>query len=231
MIRKVLIAACAAALVASPAWALPGRAPANDGTAHAPSTTPAGPPSTTPVNGSNPGSDERGSHAQQPSGERGGNTGDAGAAPRTTHSHPAKSRKCKPHRVAYVASGLIVDQSLVLDGSEPTPTIATASAAGDRNPRPTYSGDVTIDVKRTNRHARDDKGTTKTYTLDHARVLFGLSDQNGDGSVDLLDVVAGSRAKVIGKVTKLARRCDQTDFTPELKIRKLIVHAPRTTQS
>jgi hypothetical protein len=224
MIRKVLIAACAAALVASPAWALPGRAPANDGTAHAPSTTPAGPPATTPANGSNPGSDERGSHSQQ--GQHSSNAG-----PRTTHTHPPQSHKCKPHRVAYVASGLIADQSLVLDGSEPTPTIATASAAGDHNPRPTYSGDVTIDVKRTNRHARDDKGTTKTYTLDHARVLFGLSDQNGDGSVDLLDVVPGSRAKVIGKVTKLARRCDQTDFTPELTIRKLIVHAPRTPQS
>jgi hypothetical protein len=223
MIRKVLLAACAAALTTSPAWALPGRAPANDGTAHAPSTVPAGPPSTTPANGSNPGSDERGSHSQQARHQ-------SNAAPRS-HDHPAQSHKCKPHRVAYVAAGLLVDQTLVLDGGEPTPTIATASAAGDHGSRPTYSGDVTIDVKRTNRHARADKGTTKTYALDHARVLLGLSDQNGDGVVDLGDVVPGSRAKVIGKVTQLAKRCDQTGFTPELRIRKLILHAPPASQS
>ena len=114
----------------------------------------------------------------------------------------------------------------MLDASgEPTPTVATTSA--DRPARPTYSGDVTIDVTRANRHARADKGTTKTYALDHARVLLALDDQNGDGSVDLADVLPGSRAKVIGTITRLNRRCDQTGFTPVLRIRKLIVHAPK----
>lgn len=139
---------------------------------------------------------------------------------------PSRSHRCTPHGIAYVAAGTLRGHTLVLDGSgEPTPTVAAASA--DRPAKPTYSGDVTIGVTRTNRHARADKGTTKTYTLDHARVLLGLSDQNGDGSVDLADVLPGSRAKVIGTVTKLNRHCDQTGFTSQLTIAKLIVHAPK----
>ena len=139
---------------------------------------------------------------------------------------PSRSHRCTPHGIAYVAAGTLRSQTLVLDGrGGPGPTVATTSADGFA--KPTYSGDVTIDVTRTNRHARADKGTTKTYTLDHGRVLLGLSDQNGDGSVDLGDVLPGSRAKVIGKVTKLNGHCDQTGFTPALTIQKLIVHAPK----
>ena len=162
IVRKVLIAACAAALTTSPAWA------------HG-----------------------RGDHP----------------------TPPARSHKCTPHKVAYVAAGTLVSQTLVQDA-------ATADA---RAGKPTYSGDVTIDVAKTNRAAKGDKRTTKTYTLDHARVVLGLDDQNGDGSVDLTDLAAGDRAKVIGKVTKLSRRCDQTGFTPQLTIKKLVVHAPKAT--
>ena len=129
---------------------------------------------------------------------------------------PAGSHKCAPHKVAYVAAGTLVSQTLVLD----------AAAAAEGGSKPTYSGDVTIDVKKGNKAAKGDKNTTKTYTLDHARVVLGLDDQNNDGRVDLSDVAAGDRVKVIGKVTKLAKRCDQTGFTPTPTIRKLIVHAP-----
>lgn len=175
IVRKILLAACAAALATTPAWAHPGRAP---------------------------GQSEQ--HARSPS----------------------RSHRCTPHGIAYVAAGTLRSQTLVLDGSgEPGPTVATASA--DRPAKPTYSGDVTIAVTRTNRHARADKGTTKTYTLDHARVLLALDDQNGDGRVDLGDVLPGSRAKVIGTITTLRRGCDQTGFTPLLTIEKLIVHAPK----
>ena len=143
--------------------------------------------------------------------------------PRATGQHgqhgrsPSRSHRCTPRGIAYVAAGTLRGHTLVLD--------ATTSA--DRPAKPTYSGDVTIDVTRANRQARADKGTTKTYTLDHARVVLGLSDQNGDARVDLGDVLPGSRAKVIGKVTKLNRKCDQTGFTPQLTIKKLIVHAPQ----
>jgi hypothetical protein len=129
---------------------------------------------------------------------------------------PARSHKCAPHKVAYVAAGTLVSQTLVVD----------AAAAARGGSKPTYSGDVTIDVAKANKAARGDKGTTKTYTLDHARVVLGLDDQNSDGRVDLADVAAGDRVKVIGKVTKLSKKCDQTGFTPELTIKKLIVHAP-----
>lgn len=140
--------------------------------------------------------------------------------------HPAphgRSHRCMPHGVAYVAAGTLRSHTLVLDGAGgPSPTVSAARAD-----KPTYSGDVTIDVTRTNRHARADKGTTKTYTLDHARVLLGLDDQNADGRVDLADVLPGSRVKVIGTITTLRRSCDQTGFTPQLTIKKLIVHAPK----
>lgn len=172
-VRRTVLAACAAALAASPAWAAPGR---SEGHAHG-----------------------------------GGRSG--------------ASHRCAPHAVAYVAAGTLTAQTLVLDGGgQPGPTAAAADAG--RSGQPTYSGDVTIDVKRTNRHARADKGTTKTYTLDHARVVLGLADQNDDGRVDLGDVLPGSRAKVIGKVTTLRRGCDQSGFAPQLTIAKLIVHAP-----
>jgi len=131
-------------------------------------------------------------------------------------NHPARSHKCTPHKVAYVAAGTLVDQTLVIDA-------ATAARGGSK---PTYSGDVTIDVTKGNKAAKGDKRTTKTYTLDHARVVLGLDDQNGDGRVDLADVARGDRVKVIGKVTKLRRGCDQTGFTPALTIKQLIVHAP-----
>jgi len=144
-----------------------------------------------------------------------------GAAPTGTTGHDhgrgsGHSRRCLAHKVAYVAAGTLVSQTLVLD----TPT------STDRSSRPTYSGDVTIAVTRTNHQARGDKGTTKTYTLVHARVTFALDDQNNDGSVGLDDLAAGDRVQAIGKVTALRRRCDQTGFTPTIAIQKLIVHAP-----
>jgi len=137
----------------------------------------------------------------------------------------ARSHRCVAHGVAYVAAGTLVSQTLALDG-------AAASDAGGRGrgAHPTYSGDVTIAVTRTNHWARGDKGTTKTYTLAHARVLLGLADTNNDGSVGLDDLAAGDRVQVIGKVTVLRRGCDQTGFTPKLTIQKLLVHAPARQQ-
>lgn len=183
MLRKILLVAGATALMTTPAWALPGRAPSNDGTAHAPATVPAGAPN---------GHGHGGGHG--------------------------KSHRCVAHRVGYVAAGTLVSQTLVLD------TPATPNA------RPSYSGDVTIAVTRTNHAARGDKGTTKTYTLAHARVVLGLADQNNDGSVGLDDLAAGDRVKVIGKVTVLRRGCDQSRFTPTTTIRQLVVHAPAQPQ-
>ncbi len=124
-----------------------------------------------------------------------------------------KSRRCQPRKVGYVARGSYVSGTLTQ-----TAGADTADERGDDR----YSGTVIIEVKRTNRHARADKDTTKTYTLTDARV--GFADRDGDGTRDL--PVAGDRTKVQGKITRLNRRCDQTGFEPELTVKRVKFHKP-----
>jgi hypothetical protein len=216
IVRKTLLAASALALMSTPAWALPSQAPSNHGTKHAPSTTPVGPPSTTPNNTNNPGAANRS--------QNGNNSGDKGAGNKDNHGsdkhgsskpnkpnhpgHPGKSHKCTPHKVAYVASGTLESWTLT------------------KNVDGTYSGTVTVKVTHTNHHAAGDKGTTKTYTVANVHVTFGLADTNADGSVGLDDLKAGDRVKLIGKITTLAKKCDQSKFTAETTIRKIVFHAP-----
>jgi hypothetical protein len=202
IVRKALLAASAAALMTTPAWALPAQAPSNQGTAHAPTTT--------PNDRGHSGGHAAGDHANAPD-----HTGKP--------SHPGKSHKCRVHKVAYVASGLLVSQTLTKDGG-PTTTSTSASLHG--NPNGTYSGDVTVDVKHTNHHARGDKGTTVTYSVSHVRVTFALPDVNNDGSSGLDDLQAGDRVKLIGKITTLAKRCDHSGFTAQTTIRHIVFHAP-----
>jgi hypothetical protein len=209
IVKKVLLVASAAALMSTPAWALPSQAPSNQGTAHAPTTTPVGPPSTTPNNTDNPGSANRSHHDR----------GDKGAGHRGDHGsghpgqpgkpgHPGNSHKCKPHSVGYVASGTLVSQTL------------TKNADG------TYSGEVTVKVTHTNHHATGDLGATKAYKVERVHVTFGLADTNKDGGVGLDDLKEGDRAKLIGKITTLAKKCDKSQFTATTTIRKLVFHAP-----
>jgi len=229
LVRKILLTAAAAALMTTPAWALPSQAPSNQGTAHAP-TTPAGPPATTPNNGDN---GQSGSHAGTNGVNGGDQSGDNGQGNAPDHpgkpSHPGHSHKCVTHKVAYVASGLLVSQTLTLDGGAPGPTITAVAASLHSDPHGTYSGDVTVDVKHTNHHAVGDKGKTVTYSVSHAHVTFALPDVNNDGGSGLDDLQAGDRVKVIGKITALAKRCDQTGFTPTTTIRRIIFHGPPPT--
>jgi hypothetical protein len=220
IVRRLLLAAGLAALTTTPAWALPAQAPSNQGTAHAP-TTPAGPPTTTPNDGDH---GQGGDHA---GGGQNGNAPDHPGKP----SSPGHSHKCTPHKVAYVASGLLVSQTLTLDGASPPPTTTAFVAALHPDAGNRYSGDVTVDVKHTNHHAAGDKGKTVTYTVSHARVTFALPDVNNDGSSGLDDLQAGDRVKVIGKVTALARRCDHSGFTPTTTIRHIVFHGPPSTSA
>jgi hypothetical protein len=201
-VRKILLAATAAALMTSPAWALPGVAPANQGKGHGPVGKGHG-PNTTPNNTDNPGSSRRSSE---------GTANNGGKGRHGNRDVSRDSHKCKPHRVGYVASGTLVSQTL------------TKNADG------TYSGEVTVEVKRTNHHAAGDKGT-KPYKVEHVHVTFGLTDTNTDGSVGLDDLKAGDRVKLIGKITALAKKCDQSKFTATRTIRKLVFHAPVTPGS
>jgi hypothetical protein len=236
-IWKIGLALAATACITTPAWALPAQAPSNQGTENAPSTTPVGPPGTTPNNTDNPGSDNRSSKGSEHSGggQQGGpgdshnstsggsgsNNSNSNGSPGSGHghghghpSHPGQSHKCIPHNVAYVAAGTLVSQTLSKDA---TATPPTSSA---------YSGEVTVEVKRTNHHAAGDRGTTKTYKVEHVRVTFALADINNDGSVGLDDVQAGDHVKLIGKITALAPRCDHTGFTATTTIHRIVVHGP-----
>jgi len=252
-ILKIALAAAAIALMTSPAWALPGHTPSNPGTGHAPSTVPVGPPSTVPVgpptttpgaehapstvpvgppsttpnDSENPGSANRSSNGQGHAGggEHGGkqnrshnDAGNGGSNPGAGHRptgkppHPSQSRRCTPHNVAYIAAGTLLKQTLSKDG--------TAN---------TYSGELEVAVKRTNRHAAADRDTTKTYKVEHIHVTFALADVNNDGGVGLDDVQVNDRVKLIGKITVLAKRCDQSGFTATLTIAHIVLHPPATS--
>jgi hypothetical protein len=202
-VKRFLLAASTAALMTSPAWALPGLAPANQGKGHRPSTT--------PNNTNNPGSSHRSPEGTKNTGGQGNNGNGQDGNGQGKPSHPGNSHKCKPHKVGYVASGTLVSQTLA------------------KNADGTYSGEVTIEVKRTNHHAAGDKGKTRTYKekeLENVHVTFGLADTNGDGSVGLDDVKAGDQVKVIGKITALAKKCNQSAFTATTTIRKIVFNAP-----
>jgi hypothetical protein len=196
IVKRILLAASATALMTSPAWALPALAPADQGKGHGPSTT--------PNNTNNPGSSHRSSEGT----ENTGGKGNQGNGNQGKPSHPGNSHKCKPHNVAYVASGTLVSQTLA------------------KNADGTYSGAVTVVVKRTNHHAAGDQGKAKEYKVEKVRVTFGLADTNGDGSVGLDDLKAGDKVKLIGKITALAKKCSQSGFTATTTIRKIVFNAP-----
>lgn len=93
IVRKILLAAGAAALMSTPAWGLPSQAPSNQGTTNGPSGTP-----------------NNADHGQSgdPHG-KGKGKGDHG------QGHPGASHKCVPHSVGYVASGALASWTLTKD--------------------------------------------------------------------------------------------------------------------
>jgi hypothetical protein len=160
-------------------------------------------PSSTPNNIDNPGSSHRSSEGTE-------NTGGKDRKP----SDSGDSHKCKPHKVGYVASGTLVSHTL------------TPNADGS------YSGEVTVEVKHTNHHAKGDNKATKPYKgLEKVHVTFGLADTNSDGSVGLDDLKAGDRVTLLGHITVLAKSCSHTGFTATTTIRHLVFHAPVTPDS
>ena len=141
-------------------------------------------------------------------------------------AHRASSRadgskgkgRCAPRSVGYVASGDFVSSTLVqTQGSD------TADVSGDDR----WSGALVVAVKRTNHHARADKGTTKTYTLKDAKVR--LADRDDDGTRDV--PVAGDRVRVQGKITRLNRGCEAAAFSPQLTIRSVGFHEPKSAET
>jgi hypothetical protein len=121
--------------------------------------------------------------------------------PKPAKTHPLTSHKCTPHGVAYRVSGTLVSGSL------------TKNADG------TYSGDLTVHVLKANKHAKADKGTDKGYSLDHAKAKLHGADPAA--------LATGSRVNLKGKVTTLAKKCDQTGFTPVTTIKKADIKPPK----
>jgi hypothetical protein len=130
--------------------------------------------------------------------------------------HPAKpakpakpnhgtSHKCKVHTVGYNAKGVLVSQALTQTQGTATPT----DKSDDR-----YSGDVTVNVTKANHKAP--KGE-QTFTLTDAKVSY--YDANHDGTADT--PAAGDTVRIHGKITKLAKKCDQTGFTQTVSVKKL----------
>jgi hypothetical protein len=187
IVRKILLAVAASALMSTPAWGLSSHTPSNPGRGHAPKST---------------------SNADNP-----GHSGDPRGKDRKGQSHPGSSHKCTPHKVGYVADGALVSETLT------------------KNSDGSYSGEVVVEVARTNHHASADKGKTVTYTLTNARVTFGLSDTNNDGSVGLDDLAKGDRTHLIGRITALARKCDHSEFKATTTIHRVVFHAPEPPAS
>jgi hypothetical protein len=98
IVRKILIATAAAALVSAPAWAQPGRAPGKTGEHGAGA-----------------------SHGKQGTGVSHGKHGSSPSDKPTTGTggNPGHSHKCTPRSVGYVASGKFVSDTLTknADGS------------------------------------------------------------------------------------------------------------------
>lgn len=126
--------------------------------------------------------------------------------------HPAQSHKCTPHKVGFRASGTLDSATLTQ-----TQGAGTTTRRDDR-----YSGTVTVTVKKATHHAATG---SQTYTLDNDRVKF--YDANHDGTAD--QPKPGDRVKVKGTVTRLAKKCDQSGFTPTTDVRRVEFRPAKTS--
>ena len=187
-VRKTLLALATATAMSAPAWVLPGQALSH----------PFGPPSATPNNTTNPGAKHRSAAANDAIEDK---------ADKGKHETSSSGRyhKCKPHGVAYVASGTLESWSL------------TENSDG------TYNGTVTVLVTHTNHHAAGDKSATpKEYKVENVRVTFGISDTDKDGTAGTDDLAKGDSVKLIGKITTLAKKCNHEGFKPTTTVHHIV---------
>ncbi len=148
------------------------------------------------------GSDHHGPHPH-PGGPT-GETGPTGTSGPTGPGGGHHGHHCRPHSEGYVAGGTV-------DASSPTSPL---TEVGHHR----YSGTLVVEVTKGNHKAHGDKGKTVTYTLKDARVVFAHGTTNPPAP--------GDRVQVIGRITTLDPRCDQTGFTPTVTVRQVDVHQP-----
>lgn len=124
-------------------------------------------------------------------------------ADRSQNATSAKANKgkakgrCVARAVGFNASGTLLESAL------------TAGATGR------YSGTVKVAVKKANHGAP--KGE-QSYTLTDVKVRFG------DG-VDAAAPAVGSRVKISGKITKLAKKCSTEGFEPAITVKRVDIKA------
>jgi hypothetical protein len=116
------------------------------------------------------------------------------------HPDAGKSHKCMVHDDAYTASGTLANFSATLSGKN------------------RYTGTITVNVTHTNEHGEADLNKTVTYMLTDAVVKF----RKGTGPT-----TTGARVTVVGSITELGKKCDQTGFTPTTTVRKVDVRPVR----
>jgi hypothetical protein len=113
-------------------------------------------------------------------------------------THPTQSHKCTAHSVGYTAYGKLVSWSLT------------------KNTNGSYSGSLVVSVTKANHHAKGAKGSSVTYTVTNAHVTLGHGVTTPPA--------AGSKVKLIGKITTVTKKCPYAIGTTT--IRKIVVHAP-----
>jgi hypothetical protein len=120
----------------------------------------------------------------------------AQAAPKYTPAPPPGSpHHCQPHNAGYNASGVLASASLAAEGHR------------------RYSGTLEVKLAKANHHAPTGD---QTFTLAAAKVIF-------HHGVDPASPAVGSRVKLHGKITKLAKHCPTEGFTPTITVKKVDV--------
>jgi hypothetical protein len=117
----------------------------------------------------------------------------AQASPHYTPASPPSSHRCLPHNVGYNASG----------------TLVSASLTAEEHHR--YSGTLEVKLVKANHGAPTGD---QTFTLTAAKVFF-------HHGVDPAAPAVGSRVKLHGKITALAKRCPTEGFTPTIIVKKV----------
>lgn len=120
----------------------------------------------------------------------------ANAAPHYTPAPPPGSHRCQPHSVGYNASGALVKASLTEEEHH------------------RYNG--TLEVKLAKANHRAPIGD-QTFTLAAAKVRF-------HHGIDPASPATGSRVRLHGKITQLAKRCPSEGFTPTITVKKVDIH-------
>ncbi len=124
--------------------------------------------------------------------------GRADEAQKPSNANKGKAKgRCVARSVGFNASGTLLEATL------------TAGAPGR------YDGTISVKVTRANHGAP--KGD-QTYTLTGVRVRFGEG-------VDAAAPAVGSRVKISGKITKLAKKCPTEGFEPTVTVTRVHVKA------